>query len=110
MNRLFAAIALSATALSGCGFSGPTPREILEQPREFHGRDVTIEGTVENVRSIAESGVFGYTIVAEADSLLVLDPEAPAPVEDVARVSGRVHMRFFVEGRPRVVLLRGLDS
>ena len=105
-------ICLFLATLSGCGFSGPTPREVLREPAEFHGRDVTVEGQMGTVSHLAEFGVFVYPLWIGSDSLLVLDPSepvGPSKLEGSLRVSGRIHKQFVLGGRARVVLLRGLD-
>lgn len=100
--------------LSGCGSSGPSVRDVVQNPERYHGRDLQLAGERSDARWIAEAGVFAYTLVSGRDSLLVLDPQDSERWEsgssEFARVNGRVHRRFVIEGQPRVVLLRGLQS
>lgn len=79
--------------------------QIEASPFRFHGRDVTLEGRAASVRWIPTVGVMGFALVSGTDSLLVLTSgDAPRDGEPV-RIEGRVHRKFPVEGRDRVVVL-----
>jgi hypothetical protein len=98
-------LVLAALSLAGCRFFSTDLARIEADPLRYHGRDVTLEGRVASVRGIPAAGVIGYALVAGSDSLLVLTPGAPPREGETVRIHGRVHRKFPVGERERVVLL-----
>lgn len=97
-------ILTAVLAAAACtGFGATRIGKILDDPRHYHGRDVTIAGEV--VDSLNLLVVKAYTVRDRTGEILVVTKGA-VPREGVAvRVEGRVNQAFAIADKSLVVLI-----
>lgn len=98
---LLLAVALAATACAG--FGATRIGTILEDPRHYHGRDVTIAGEV--VDSLNLFVIKAYTVRDRTGEILVVTRGAVPREGATVRVEGRVNQAFAVADKSLVVIV-----
>lgn len=97
-------ILLLTVFLAGCGGLGATRiGKILDDPRHYHGRDVTVSGEV--VDSLNLLVVRTYTVRDRSGEIMVVTKGAVPRQGASVRVKGRVNQAFAVADKSLVVLV-----
>ena len=98
---LLLAAALATAACAGIGAT--RIGKILEDPRHYHGRDVTIAGEV--VGSLNLLIIRTYTVRDRTGEILVVTKGAVPREGATVRVEGRVNQAFAIADKSLVVIL-----
>lgn len=107
--RLLAAVCVLVLALTSCDSLFTVPiRKIVKDPREYAGKEVSIEGHVIDVFSLV---VVKYFIVRDTtgEIAVVTDRTLPTRGQEI-RVRGRVQEAFSLGDRQLIVLIENPEK
>jgi len=90
--------------LLACSAAGPTKiKQILDDPREHDGREVTIEGQVQTSANLV---LFKYFVVKDETAEIIVITSEPVPTRgERLRVHGRVNQAFAFQGKSLTVVM-----
>lgn len=102
-------IILAALFLSNCGSLFTTPiNKILENPRDYVGKTVTVSGEVTRVFSLL---IVKYFVVRDKTGEITIVTEKPLPqVGKKIKVKGTVKEAFAIGDQQLMVILEKNDS
>lgn len=92
-----------ALATSCTGLFTTDIGEIKDDPRAFHGRQVTISGTVRTTINVLGLGY--YEVADDTGTIGVVTKGAVPKKGDEVRVTGEVDQAFAIAGRSVVVIV-----
>jgi hypothetical protein len=99
----------AALTLEACRSAGPVPiRKILEDPRGYDGRDVTITGEVRDSTNLL---VLKWYRVEDASGSIVVVASGAVPMRGAkVTVSGTVRQAFVIGDQSLTVLLENAEG
>jgi len=97
--------AILALLLVACGLSAPVKiKQILDHPRQYDGREVTIEGQVETSTNVL---VFKYFVLRDDTGAIAVITHKAVPTRgERIRVRGRVNQAFALQGKSLTVIMQ----
>jgi len=101
---LGAVLAACLLLLLGCGGLGSTKiGDIMKDPRQFDGREVTVSGRVADSVNIL---ILKYFVISDDTGEIIVVTERPVPqTGQQLKVKGRVNQAFSIAGKSLVVIL-----
>ena len=93
-----------AILLLACSAARPTKiKQILDHPREYDGREVTIEGQVQTSANLV---LFKYFVLKDDTAEIIVITSEPVPTRvERLRVRGRVNQAFAFQGKSLTVVM-----
>ena len=109
MRGVFLVQCLLILSLAGCDrLSTTNIGELLKQPREYSGKQVTISGTVTGAFSLV---VVKYFVVRDETGEITVVTERPLPKKgSEVKVKGILQEAFSIGDRQMIVLIEAADT
>lgn len=103
-QKLVYPLLLSFLVLSGCISLSSTPiNKILENPRDFGGKQVTVSGEVTEIFSLF---VMKYFVIRDKSGEIVVVTNRPLPRKDTKiKVTGKVEEAFSIADKQLIVIV-----
>ena len=101
--------AILTLLLVACNQSGPVKiKQILDHPRQYDGREVTIEGQVETSTNVL---VFKYFVLRDdTGAIAVITYKAVPARGERIRVRGHVNQAFALQGKSLTVIMEDAND
>lgn len=107
IGRATGSFLLPVAVFLGCGsFFTVDIRDILNDPRKYEGKTVTIKGEVSGSLNLLV--VKAYTVRDHTGEIVVITERAVPRSGDRVKVKGRVNQAFAIAGENLVVLIEEL--
>lgn len=106
--RTYCAVVLTLL-LFACSSARPTKiKQILDHPREYDGREVTVEGQVEDTANLL---VLRYFVLKdETAQITVITSKAVPTRGERIRVRGRVNQAFAFQNKSLIVIVEDAND